>query len=111
MGNGVTASNTASVSQQQIIDSLTAKLAKANERADELLARVGEAEARLASAAITGSSAYPSDALNKFAIEKKIEALDCCIKRNALLTHDFDEKVIYVSDIQIDIEQLRKEQE
>ena len=30
------------------------ELAKANELADELLARVGEAEARLASAAITG---------------------------------------------------------
>ena len=41
--------------------------------ADELLARVGQAEARLASAAITGSGAYPSEALNKFAIEKKIE--------------------------------------
>ena len=36
MGNGVTVSNTASVSQQQIIDSLTAKLAKANERVAKL---------------------------------------------------------------------------
>ena len=59
--------------QQPEITRLRAELAKANERADELLARVGEAEARLASAAITGSGAYPSEALNKFAIEKKIE--------------------------------------
>ena len=36
MGNGVTVSNTASVSQQQIIDSLTAQLAKSNERLKEL---------------------------------------------------------------------------
>lgn len=50
------------------------ELAKANELADELLARVGEAEARLASAAITGKGSYPSDALNKFAIEQRVEA-------------------------------------
>ena len=36
MGNGVTVSNTASVSQQDIIDSLTEQLAKANERVNEL---------------------------------------------------------------------------
>ena len=36
MGNGVTVNNTASVSQQDIIDSLTEQLAKANERAREL---------------------------------------------------------------------------
>jgi septal ring factor EnvC (AmiA/AmiB activator) len=36
MGNGVTVNNTASVSQQDIIDSLTEQLAKANERVDSL---------------------------------------------------------------------------
>ena len=36
MGNGITVSNTASVSQQDIIDSLTEQLAKANERIAEL---------------------------------------------------------------------------
>ena len=36
MGNGVTVSNTASVSQQDIIDSLTEKLAKSNDRCAEL---------------------------------------------------------------------------
>lgn len=36
MGNGVTVNNTASVSQQDIIDSLTEQLAKANERVKEL---------------------------------------------------------------------------
>lgn len=36
MGSGVTVTNTASVSQQDIIDSLTEQLAKANERVKEL---------------------------------------------------------------------------
>ena len=95
MGNGVTVSNTASVSQQQIIDSLTAQLAKANERFAELesqhqlltkrieplldMQEDGEHYARchladdIYEAFIEGSSV---DALNKFAIEKKIEGVN-----------------------------------
>jgi len=36
MGNGVTANNTATVTQQDVIDSLTEQLAKAKERIAEL---------------------------------------------------------------------------
>ena len=36
MGNGATVTNTASVSQRDVVDSLTKQLAKANERVKEL---------------------------------------------------------------------------
>lgn len=133
MGNGVTVKNTASVSQRDVVDSLTKQLAKANERVKELEERCSSHEKDMlrqcvfmektaekleqhrewqaTANVLRRPTREAKQAINKFAIEKKIEALDCCIKRNALLTHDFDEKVIYVSDIQIDIEQLRKEQE
>lgn len=95
------------------VRSLRTQLAKANERADELLARVGEAEARLASAAITGSGAFPSEALNKFAIEKKIEGVSHLMKAinehssSGLIGKGDIEKYV-LPDL---LEQLRKEQE
>ena len=48
---------------------------------------------------------------NKFAIEKKIEALESCIDENAMDNNEIDALIIYVDDVRADIEQLRKEQE
>ena len=107
---------------QEEVARLEQQLAKANERADELLARVGEAEARLASAAITGKGSYPSDALNKFALEQKIEALDdlleeieCSVvvpKRYEQLQEPYLEGIKHcIQFIECQSEQLRKEQE
>lgn len=74
MGNGVTVSNTASVSQQQTIDSLTEKLAKANERVKEI-------EGQLQLTMLTTHEAsfesdYGKKRLSKFAIDKKVEAIN-----------------------------------
>jgi len=84
---------------------LQAQLVNANERANELIERVGEAEAKLVSAAITGSSAYPDDALNKFAIEQQIKALKLRIHDNASYD-DFGFNIIYVDDLMDYIEQF-----
>ena len=48
--------------------------------------------------------------LNKFAIEKKIEALKNCINDNKAYNNEIDVLIIYVDDVRADIEQLRKEQ-
>jgi len=52
--------------------------------------------------------------LNKFAIEKKIEALENTLRENSrpiAYPHGHNTDVIYSEDIEFDIEQLRKEQE
>lgn len=114
MGNGVTVSNTASVSQQQIIDSLTAQLAKANERVRELEALAEERAEFIINASNMESAnevyercKFPLKvAINKFAIEKKIEGIESSIAYAEGKSHFVD-----VSDLQDYIEQLRKEQE
>jgi hypothetical protein len=103
MGNGVTVSNVATASQQDIIDSLTEQLAKANERIEqleqanlELSANVeacceltemgmGAAIERLFEIDNTESKAL----LNKFAIEQKIESLE---ELHSFFLNEFDWK-------------------
>ncbi|MEZ7226039.1 hypothetical protein NO989_04560 [Alteromonas sp. DY56-G5] len=113
------------------------QLAKANERVRELEKELKEseddldaAEQQLSSyenaleevqAVFVDSDACPlfepfnprnlSAWLNKFAIEKKIEALESCIDDNAMDNNEIDALIIYVDDVKADIEQLRKEQE
>tara|TARA_Y100001968_G_scaffold54657_1_gene45870 strand:+ start:342 stop:776 length:435 start_codon:yes stop_codon:yes gene_type:complete len=81
------------------------ELAKANELADELLARVGEAEARLASAAITGKGSYPSDALKKFALKKKFEALSDLLTDHEIM-FDSENVGVHSQKIKSQIERL-----
>lgn len=81
------------------------ELAKANELADELLARVGEAEARLASAAITGKGSYPSDALKKFALKKKFEALSDLLTDHEIM-FDSENAGVHSQKIKSQIERL-----
>jgi len=131
MGNGVTVSNTASVSQQQIIDSLTAQLAKTNERVKELetqhqlltkqieplldMQEDGEHYARchladdIYEAFIEGSSV---DALNKFAIEQQNKGVEDYKKSDEfcrLLDSHFNSGKVYGHNEYY--EHLRKEQE
>ena len=52
--------------------------------------------------------------LNKFAIEKKIEALEGTLRENSrpiAYPHGHNTDVVYSEDIKFDVEQLRKEQE
>ena len=81
------------------------ELAKANELADELLARVGEAEARLASAAITGKGSYPSDALKKFALKKKFEALSDLLTDHEIM-FDSENAGVHSQKIKSQLERL-----
>ncbi|MEC9061514.1 MAG: hypothetical protein VYC55_07895 [Pseudomonadota bacterium] len=58
--------------------------------------------------------AIPEDTLNKFAIEKKIEALESTLRENSrsiAYPHGHNTDVVYYEDIKFDIEQLHKEQE
>jgi|TARA_Y100000310_G_scaffold92100_1_gene89683 hypothetical protein len=125
MGNGVTVSNTASVSQQQIIDSLTVKLEKANERVKELEAQTFDViAAQSIEQAYQIASSFPKDKailealsavkegatnrLNKFATEKKIDGVQLVI--DALASKGMlDTLISFV--INSVVEQLRKEQE
>lgn len=85
------------------------KLSEANERVAELENQVGFVAGLFNNAVDT---CYESkEARDKFAIEKKIEALENCIKDNEMNNEEIDAIIIYVDDVKSDIEQLRKEQE
>ncbi len=48
---------------------------------NELLERLGTAEAQLVSAALTGKPRYPNDALAKFELEKKLEGINMLLSK------------------------------
>tara|TARA_B100001057_G_scaffold54127_2_gene48058 strand:- start:14257 stop:14691 length:435 start_codon:yes stop_codon:yes gene_type:complete len=144
MGNGVTVSNTASVIQQQIIDSLTEKLKKSNERVRELEERCSSHEKDMlrqcvfmektaekierhrewqaTANVLRRPTREAKQALNKFALERKIEALDdlleeiqCSVvvpKRYEQLQEPYLEGIKHcIQFIECQLEQLRKGQQ
>ncbi|CAI4157731.1 hypothetical protein [Alteromonas macleodii] len=137
MGNGVTVKNTASVSQRDVVDSLTKQLAKANERVKELEAQTFDViAAQSIEQAYQIASSFPKDKailealsavkegatnrLNKFAIEKKVEALEDVLQSyvpakfhpTTYAIQAFNDGVSHLfAHIQERIEQLHKEQE
>ena len=99
MANGVTVSNVATASQQDIIDSLTEQLAKASERLKEskqVRTEYSFLIADLVRRADVKNDLYKnptyqkaSEQLNKFAIEKKIESLE---ELHSFFLNEFDWK-------------------
>ena len=101
MGNGVTVKNTASVSQRDVVDSLTKQLAKANERV-ALLERVEKIFNESPELTFENVKVMFNDELNKFAIEKQLETAKKCA---------FGSTSWVVEHIEFVEEQLRKEQD
>lgn len=94
-------------------EQLRTQLAKANERV-ALLERVEKIFNESPELTFENVKSMFSEELNKFAIEKKIEALENTLRENSrpiAYPHGHNTDVIYSEDIEFDIEQLSKEQE
>lgn len=108
-------------SEKEMNAQLTEELAKANERVKELekgnkscavAIREIIAKGDIGPLLVTGPEL--DEIVNKFAIEKKIEALESTLRENSrpiAYPHGHNTDVVYSEDIKFDIEQLHKEQE
>lgn len=95
---------------------LLQQLAKANERVKDFIAYMHDAQKWFDKHDPNGymQNSHPEaiKALNKFAIEQKIEALESALRENSRSVpypYDHNTDIVYSEDIKFDIEQLRKE--
>ena len=110
MGNGVTASNTATVNQQDVIDSLTEQLAKANEREKDFIAYMHDTQKWFDKHDPNGhlQSSHPEaiKALNKFAINQQkkgikdyISTLDRNLPEKVYLSYLAKDALLYCDNL------------
>ena len=112
MGNGVTVKNTASVSQRDVVDSLTKQLAKANERVKELEKRNNNQSKTIMSmeGCIAREVVKAFESVKDKWIKKASEMpqqLECRSKGSSC----YNWAMFYARELTDEAEQLRKEQE